>query len=111
MGGQSRPSLARLSPLHCLSQLPATADCIEMREPPRWPLEPQPLNMLSRPNLFPCSLMELQQSQQGLSVLEATGGAGGREGGSPWFCCKTPAPCVTQHCPPQGGQLREESLS
>ena len=78
VGSQTRPSLARLSPIHCPPQLPTTADFIEMREPPRRPLEPQPLNMLSRANLFPFSLMELQQSQQGLSVLEATSGAGGR---------------------------------
>lgn len=55
--------------------------------------------------------MELQQSQRGLSVLEAIGGVGGGEGRFPRLCYKTPAPCVTQHCPPQGSQLREESLS
>lgn len=67
-GGQTRPSLARLSPLHCPLQLPITAgqaDCIELFEPPSQPPELQPLNMLSRANLFPCFLMELQRSSKG----------------------------------------------
>lgn len=72
-GDRTRPSLARLSPLHCPLRLPTTAgqaDCIEMSEPPSRPPELQPLNMLSRANLFPCFLMELQRSSTGC-VLEA----------------------------------------
>lgn len=71
VGGRSRPSLARLPPLlpptpprgSLPLQLPA--DCIEMPEPPRRPLEPQPLNMLSRANLFLCLLMELHKASRG----------------------------------------------
>lgn len=93
-GDRTRPSLARLSPLHCPLRLPTTAgqaDCIEMSEPPSRPPELQPLNMLSRANLFPCFLMELQRSSTGC-VLEAALG-GEVLCGSPIFCCKTSGLC------------------